>query len=40
MEEIIDRLKKVRRGAMFIIEAPSGTVNLKVILENNKPSVK
>ena len=25
MEEIIDRLKKVRRGAMFIIEAPSGT---------------
>lgn len=25
MDEIIDRLKKVRRGAMFIIEAPSGT---------------
>ena len=24
MDEIIDRLKKVRRGAMFIIEAPSG----------------
>lgn len=25
MDEIINRLKKVRRGAMFIIEAPSGT---------------
>ncbi len=25
MEEIIDRLRKVRRGAMFIIEGPSGT---------------
>ena len=25
MDEIIDRLKKVRTGAMFIIEAPSGT---------------
>ncbi len=25
MDEIIDRLKKVRKGAMFIIEAPSGT---------------
>lgn len=25
MDEIINRLKKVRKGAMFIIEAPSGT---------------
>lgn len=25
MDEIIDRLKKVRRGAMFVIEGPSGT---------------
>lgn len=25
MDKIIDKLKKVRRGAMFIIEAPSGT---------------
>ncbi len=25
MDEIIDKLKKVRKGAMFIIEAPSGT---------------
>lgn len=25
MDEIIDRLKKVRKGAMFIIEGPSGT---------------
>lgn len=25
MNDIIDRLKKVRRGAMFIIEGPSGT---------------
>ena len=25
MNEVIDRLKKVRKGAMFIIEAPSGT---------------
>lgn len=25
MDKIIDRLKKVRKGAMFIIEAPSGT---------------
>ena len=27
MTDIIDTLKKVRRGAMFIIEAPSGTGN-------------
>lgn len=25
MDEVIDRLKKVRRGAMFVIEGPSGT---------------
>lgn len=25
MDKIIDRLKKVRRGAMFVIEGPSGT---------------
>lgn len=25
MDEVIERLKKVRKGAMFIIEAPSGT---------------
>lgn len=25
MDEIIDKLKKVRRGAMFVIEGPSGT---------------
>ena len=33
MEEIIDRLKKVRRGAMFIIEAPSGTGKSAVVKE-------
>ncbi len=33
MEEIIDRLKKVRKGAMFIIEAPSGTGKSAVIKE-------
>ena len=29
MTDIIDTLKKVRRGAMFIIEAPSGTGKLR-----------
>lgn len=33
MEEIINRLKKVRRGAMFIIEAPSGTGKSAVVKE-------
>lgn len=33
MEEIINRLKKVRRGAMFTIEAPSGTGKSAVIKE-------
>lgn len=33
MDEIIDRLKKVRKGAMFIIEAPSGTGKSAVIKE-------
>ncbi len=33
MNEIIDRLKKVRKGAMFIIEAPSGTGKGTVIKE-------
>ena len=33
MDEIIDRLKKVRRGAMFIIEAPSGTGKSAVVKE-------
>ena len=31
MTNIIDTLKKVRRGAMFIIEAPSGTGKTSVI---------
>ena len=31
MTDIIDTLKKVRRGAMFIIEAPSGTGKTSVI---------
>lgn len=40
MTDIIDTLKKVRRGAMFIIEAPSGTGKTSVIkklmaLDNN-----
>ena len=33
MDEIITRLKKVRRGAMFIIEAPSGTGKSAVVKE-------
>lgn len=33
MDEIIDRLKKVRKGAMFIIEAPSGTGKSAVVKE-------
>ncbi len=33
MDEIIKRLKKVRKGAMFIIEAPSGTGKTAVIKE-------
>ncbi|MDO4162475.1 MAG: guanylate kinase [Pseudomonadota bacterium] len=40
MTDIIDTLRKVRRGAMFIIEAPSGTGKTSVIrnlmtLDNN-----
>ena len=33
MDEIIDELKKVRKGAMFIIEAPSGTGKSAVVKE-------
>ena len=33
MDEIIDRLRKVRKGAMFVIEAPSGTGKGTVIKE-------
>ena len=33
MDEIITRLKKVRRGAMFIIEAPSGTGKSAIVKE-------
>ncbi len=33
MDEVIDRLKKVRKGAMFIIEAPSGTGKSAVVKE-------
>lgn len=33
MDEIIDKLKKVRKGAMFIIEAPSGTGKSAVVKE-------
>ena len=33
MDEIINRLRKVRKGAMFIIEAPSGTGKGTVIKE-------
>lgn len=33
MDEIIDRLRKVRKGAMFIISAPSGTGKGTVINE-------
>lgn len=39
MDEIINRLKKVRKGAMFIIEGPSGTGKgtiCKEILRNDK----
>lgn len=38
MEEIINRLRKVRKGAMFVIEAPSGTGKgtvIKEILKND-----
>ena len=42
MDEIIDRLRKVRKGAMFIIEAPSGTGKGTVIKEllKNDPNIK
>ncbi len=42
MNEIINRLKKVRKGAMFIIEAPSGTGKGTVIKEllKNDPNIK
>ncbi len=42
MNEIINRLKKVRKGAMFIIEAPSGTGKGTVIKELMKsdPNIK
>ena len=33
MDEIIDNLRKVRKGAMFIIEAPSGTGKSAVVKE-------
>ena len=33
MDEIIDNLKRVRKGAMFIIEAPSGTGKSAVVKE-------
>ena len=40
MNEIINRLKKVRKGAMFIIEAPSGTgkgtVAKRILAEDSK----
>lgn len=39
MSDIIEQLRKVRRGAMFIIEAPSGTGKtsvIKKILEKDK----
>ena len=39
MDEIIDRLRKVRKGAMFIIEAPSGTGKGTVIKEFLKKTV-
>lgn len=38
MDEIINRLRKVRKGAMFVIEAPSGTGKgtvIKEILKND-----
>ena len=42
MNEIINRLRKVRKGAMFIIEAPSGTGKGTVIKELLKcdPNIK
>ena len=45
MTDIIDTLKKVRRGAMFIIEAPSGTGKTSVIkklmtLDSNRAKAK
>lgn len=33
MDQIIDNLKKVRKGAMFIVEAPSGTGKTAVVRE-------
>ena len=38
MDEIIDRLRKVRKGAMFVVGAPSGTGKgtvIKEILKND-----
>ena len=42
MNEIVDRLRKVRKGAMFIIEAPSGTGKGTVAKEilKNDPNIK
>ncbi len=42
LDEIIERLKKVRKGAMFTIEAPSGTGKNTVINEilKNDPNIK
>ena len=39
MDEIINRLRKVRKGAMFVIEAPSGTGKgtvIRELLKNDK----
>ncbi len=42
LDEIIERLKKVRKGAMFTVEAPSGTGKNTVINEilKNDPNIK
>ncbi len=42
LDKITERLKKVRKGAMFIIEAPSGTGKNTVINEilKNDPNIK
>ena len=42
IDEIIERLKKVRKGAMFTVEAPSGTGKNTVINEilKNDPNIK
>ena len=42
MDEIVDRLRKVRKGAMFIIEAPSGTGKGTVAKEilKSDPNIK